>query len=245
MSAIDIMPASLARSALLAAAHAARRVTRGGKARGAQTPDASASLSVSAAADAPFDAVVIGASAGGVDVLGQLLPMLPANFGAAVLIVLHLPPASPSFLVEALADRCALPVSEPDAGEPILRGRVYIAPPDYHLLVDSDASIALSIEGPVRFSRPSIDVLMESAAAVYGARLLGVLLSGANDDGARGLAAIRAAGGTAWAQAPETAYAPQMPEAAIAAGAVNETLTPTALGARLAAWPRLLPASPG
>ncbi|MDE1144464.1 MAG: chemotaxis protein CheB [Paraburkholderia tropica] len=243
------MPGSRAKSALLAAASAALRATRGGKARSGQTAQASSAASTHASppasSDAKFDAVVIGASAGGVDVLGQLLPMLPARFGAAVLIVLHLPPASPSFLVQALGVRCALPVSEPDAGEPIQGGRVYIAPPDYHMLVDSDASVALSIEGPVRFSRPSIDVLMESAAAVYGARLLGVLLSGANDDGARGLAAIRAAGGTTWAQAPDTAYAPQMPEAAIAAGAVNETLTPTALGARLAAWPRLLPASPG
>ncbi len=187
----------------------------------------------------PFDAIVIGASAGGVDVLGQILPMLPAHFGAAVLIVLHLPPATPSFLVSALSSRCALPVAEPDAGEPICGGRVYVAPPDYHMLVDTDARVALSIGGPVRYSRPSIDVLMESAADVYGPRLLGVLLSGANDDGARGLAAIRAAGGTTWAQTPATAAAPQMPEAAIALGAVTATLTPAMLGARLAAWPEM------
>ncbi|WP_322092203.1 chemotaxis protein CheB [Paraburkholderia bannensis] len=194
------------------------------------------------AAAGPFDAVVIGASAGGVDVLGQILPMLPAHFGAAVLIVLHLPPASPSFLASALSSRCALPVAEPDAGEPIVGGRVYVAPPDYHMLVETagtQACIALSIGGPVRYSRPSIDVLMESAADVYGARLLGVLLSGANDDGARGLAAIRAAGGTTWAQTPATAAAPQMPEAAIALGAVDATLTPATLGARLAAWPQM------
>ncbi|WP_322045304.1 chemotaxis protein CheB [Paraburkholderia sp. J67] len=207
-----------------------------------QHDPATASQPASRAARAvagPFDAVVIGASAGGVDVLGQILPKLPVHFGAAVLIVLHLPPASPSFLVRALSDRCALPVAEPDAGEPIERGHVYIAPPDYHMLVDTDASIALSIAGPVRYSRPSIDVLMESAAPVYGSRLLGVLLSGANDDGARGLAAIRAAGGTTWAQTPATATAPQMPEAAIALGAVNETMTPAQLGARLAAWPEM------
>ncbi|WP_321887775.1 chemotaxis protein CheB [Paraburkholderia bannensis] len=194
------------------------------------------------AAAGPFDAVVIGASAGGVDVLGQILPMLPAHFGAAVLIVLHLPPASPSFLASALSSRCALPVAEPDAGEPIVGGRVYVAPPDYHMLAETagtQACIALSIGGPVRYSRPSIDVLMESAADVYGARLLGVLLSGANDDGARGLAAIRAAGGTTWAQTPATAAAPQMPEAAIALGAVDATLTPATLGARLAAWPQM------
>jgi len=187
-----------------------------------------------------FECVVIGASAGGVEVLGQILPAVPATFGAALLIVMHLPPASPSFLVGALGSRCALPVSEPDAGEPIRGGHVYIAPPDYHMLVDSDATVALSIEPPVRFSRPSIDVLMESAAAVYGPRLLGVLLSGANDDGARGLAAIRAAGGTTWAQAPATAVASEMPAAAIVLGAVDEALSPATLAARLAAWPKLL-----
>lgn len=195
--------------------------------------------SVGRRARGPFDCVVIGASAGGVDVLGQILPSVPASFGAALLIVMHLPPASPSFLTQALGSRCALPVSEPDAGEPLVGGHAYVAPPDYHMLVDADATVALSIEAPVRYSRPSIDVLMESAAAVYGTRLLGVLLSGANDDGTRGLAAIRAAGGTTWAQQPSTAVAPQMPEAAIASGAVTEILSPSALAARLAAWPRL------
>ena len=194
------------------------------------------------ASNGPFDAVVIGASAGGVEVLGQILPMLPRSFGAAVMIVLHLPPASPSFLLQALGNRCALPLIEPDAGTPIEGGHVYCAPSDYHMLVDRDATIALSVDEPVRFSRPSIDVLMESAASVYGTRLLGILLSGANNDGVRGLGAIRACGGTTWAQTPESASAPQMPGAAIAAGAVNESLTPAALGARLAAWPRLIPA---
>lgn len=184
----------------------------------------------------PFDAVVIGASAGGVEVLGQILPSVPRSFDAALLIVMHLPPGSPSFLVQALANLCALPVSEPDAGEPIQAGHVYVAPPDYHMLVDGDANVALSIDVPVRFSRPSIDALMESAATVYGARLLGILLTGANDDGARGLAAIRAAGGTVWAQTPESALAPRMPEAAIALGAVHETMTPAAIAGRLAAW---------
>ena len=184
----------------------------------------------------PFDVVLIGASAGGLEVLSHILPAVPASFDAAILIVLHLPPGSPSFLVPALSARCVLPVSEPDAGEPILGGHVYVAPPDYHILVDNEARVALSIEAPVRFSRPSIDVLMESAAAVFGPRLLGVLLSGANDDGARGLAAIRAKGGTAWAQEPGSATAPQMPEAAIVMGVVNETMAPGTLAARLAAW---------
>ncbi len=200
-----------------------------------------AAMPVSRAAHiAPFDAVVIGASAGGLDVLGHILPLVPASFGAALLIVMHLPPGAPSFLVEALAGRCALPVREPDAGEPIVGGHVYVAPPDYHMLLDANACVALSVDAPVRFSRPSIDVLMESAARAYGPRLLGVLLSGANDDGARGLAAIRAAGGLAWAQAPESASSPQMPQAAIAAHAVDETMTPSLLARRLAAWPTLL-----
>jgi two-component system chemotaxis response regulator CheB len=186
-----------------------------------------------------FDCVVIGASAGGFEVLGEILPRVPATFDAAMLIVLHVPPDSPSYLANALGARCALRVIEPDAGEPIVCGHVYVAPPDYHMLVDAGPSIALSTEAPVHFCRPAIDVLMESAAAVYGARVLGVLLSGANEDGARGLAAIRAAGGTTWAQTPDSALAPQMPNAAIAAGAASEIVSPTDLAARFAAWPRL------
>lgn len=188
-----------------------------------------------------FDALVIGASAGGVEVLNILLSALPAQFDAAVMVVTHLPPDSPSYLVQAFTGRCALPVIEPDAGERIVAGRVYVAPPGYHMLVEDDRTVALSTEAAVRFSRPSIDVLMESAAWVYRERLLGILLSGANDDGARGLAAVCAAGGATWAQAPDTAASPEMPGAAIDRGVVNEVLDPQTMAGRLAAWPGLSP----
>jgi two-component system chemotaxis response regulator CheB len=188
-----------------------------------------------------FDVVVIGASAGGVEALNVLLPALPAHFAAAVLVVTHLPPATPSYLLQAFRGRFALPVIEPDAGERIAPGQVYVAPPGYHMLVEVDGTVALSIEAAVRFSRPSIDVLMESAAWVYRERMLAILLSGANDDGMRGLAAVRAAGGETWAQSPETAASPQMPQAAIESGAVNEVLDPNMMAGRLAAWPQLQP----
>ncbi|NML32774.1 chemotaxis protein CheB [Paraburkholderia antibiotica] len=184
-----------------------------------------------------YDLVVIGASAGGIDALGVLLLALPARFAAAVMIVMHLPADSPSYLVPALAHRCALPLLEPDAGEPIVPGRVLVAPPGYHMLVEVDRTVALSTDAAVRFSRPSIDVLFESAAAVYRERLLAILLSGANDDGAFGLERVRAFGGTAWVQTPESAGSPEMPRAAIVRGAADAIYNPETLAAHLAALP--------
>lgn len=184
-----------------------------------------------------FELVVIGGSAGGVEVLNVLLGALPASFAPAVMIVTHLLPDSPSYLVQAFAHRCALPVLEPDANERIMPGRVHVAPPGYHMLVEVDRTVALSTDAAVRFSRPSIDVLFESAASVYGARLLAILLSGANDDGAQGLKRVRALGGTAWVQAPDTAASPEMPRAAIERGAADSIYTPETMARRLAALP--------
>jgi two-component system, chemotaxis family, protein-glutamate methylesterase/glutaminase len=192
-----------------------------------------------AGADTPtasrvFDAIAIGASAGGIEALNVILPALPAGFGAAVLVVTHLRADSPSHLPETFGYRCALPVIEPDAGETVLPGRVHFAPPGYHMLVDDTRTVALSIDSTVRFSRPSIDVLFESAAHVYRKRLLGILLSGANDDGAYGLGVIRAMGGHAWVQDPDSALSATMPRAAIERGAVDEVLSPTLMAQRLA-----------
>ncbi len=184
-----------------------------------------------------YEAVAIGASAGGVEVLGVLLGALPANFSAVVMVVVHLPANAQSHLAQALSRHCRLPTIEPDAGEPLLGGRVYLAPPDYHMLAADDGTVALSVDARVGFSRPSIDVLFESAAYRFRNRLLGVLLSGANDDGAAGLACIRAAGGTAWVQQPDSAQAPTMPRAAIARGAVDVILSPLAMASRLASLP--------
>jgi len=118
--------------------------------------------------------------------------------------------------------------------DPIEAGRVYVAPPDYHVLIEPGC-LSVSVDERVHHARPSIDVLFESAAYVYGARLLGILLSGANDDGAHGLEVIRAMGGIAWVQDPQTASSATMPRAAIARGAVDDILSPTLMAQRLAA----------
>lgn len=161
-------------------------------------------------------AVVIGASAGAIQALLKVLPCLPQGFTLPVLVVIHLPPSADSELSTLFGGKCALPVREAEDKEPISPGTIYFAPPDYHLLVEHDDTISLSTEDPVSFSRPSIDVLFESAADAWGEGVLGVILTGANEDGAAGLAAIAAAGGTALVQEPAGAYARAMPEAALA-----------------------------
>jgi two-component system, chemotaxis family, protein-glutamate methylesterase/glutaminase len=192
---------------------------------------------MTSAATGPIDAVVIGASAGGVEALNRLLPALPGDFAAAVLIVVHVRQGQPSLLPDLFSQRCALKVSEPFDKDEIAPGTIYFAPPGYHMLVESEGgeapSIALSVDPPVRFSRPSVDVLFDSAAHAYGERLLGIVLSGANDDGAHGARAIVEAGGRCWAQDPQTCFAPAMPLAAIAAGA-HEILTLDQMAMRLA-----------
>jgi len=157
-----------------------------------------------------IEAIVIGASAGGVEALGLILPCLPAKFRPSLLIVLHLPRERPSLLVDIYEKRCALPIREADDKEPIEPGTVYFAPPDYHMLVERNRQIALSTEEPVHFSRPSVDVLFESAADVFGSRLLGVILTGANEDGAAGLHAVHRAGGVTVVQQPDSAKVPLM-----------------------------------
>lgn len=166
---------------------------------------------------ARYDAIVIGASAGGVEALGVLLPALPASLRVAVLIVLHQPRDRPSLLVDVFAARCALPLREAEDKEPVCTGAVYFAPPDYHLLVDPGPRIALSVDPPVNFSRPSIDVLFESAAELWGPRLLAVLLTGANDDGAAGIVSVARHRGTTVVQSPADARHAAMPASALAA----------------------------
>jgi two-component system, chemotaxis family, protein-glutamate methylesterase/glutaminase len=163
----------------------------------------------------PYEGVVVGASAGGVEALSRLLPALPARCPASVFVVLHLPRERPSLLVEVFQPHCVLPVREAQDKEPAAPGTVYVAPPDYHLLVDEGPQIALSTDELVHFSRPSIDVLFESAADVYGARLLGIVLTGSSPDGAEGLAAVQRAGGGAVVQRPDSARVPTMVEAAL------------------------------
>ncbi|MDB5800522.1 MAG: chemotaxis protein CheB [Rhodocyclales bacterium] len=170
---------------------------------------------VSSAASA-IDAIVIGTSAGGVEALSVLLPALPATLRAAVFIVMHLPRERPSLLAEIFRAKCACPVSEAQDKEPVLPGSVYFAPPDYHLLIDKGPHLALSTDELVNYSRPAIDVLFESAADIYRERLLGIILTGANQDGAAGLKAVHRLGGTALVQRPDSAQASLMPQSAIA-----------------------------
>lgn len=185
----------------------------------------------------PWDAIVIGGSSGAIDGLNVLLPALPARLCAAVIVVLHLPRDRRSLLVDIFRERCALPVLEAEDQLWIQPGHLYFAPPDYHLLVDQGPRLALSVGAPVHFSRPSIDVLFESAADCYGDRLMGILLSGANEDGARGLAAIEASGGYAVVQSPESSSMPTMPLAALARLAERHPLAPAEIAAMLAQLP--------
>jgi two-component system chemotaxis response regulator CheB len=174
---------------------------------------------------ARIDCIVIGCSAGGVEALAELLPALPVTFRPSVFIVLHLPRERPSLLVEIFEKRCARPVREADDKEPIEPGTIYFAPPDYHMLVEKDGQIAFSADEPVHFSRPSIDVLFESAADVYGERLLGIILTGGNEDGAAGLQAVHRAGGVTVVQQPDSAKVPLMVVSALQRGPADFVLS--------------------
>ena len=183
-----------------------------------------------------IDAVAIGASAGGVELLSVLLAALPADCRASFFIVVHIPRERPSLLPEVFGAKCALPVREAEDKEPVQPGTVYFAPPDYHLLVDRGPAFALSSDEPVHFSRPSIDVLFDSAADIYGERLLGLILTGANQDGAEGLAAVGRAGGRTVVQEPGGAAVPFLPEAALQQGPVDFVLSLTQLQELFANW---------
>ena len=162
-------------------------------------------------------AVVIGASAGGLEALSSVLGALPADFPVPVIVVQHQAPHARSQLGPILASRCRLRVSSADEKDVPQPGVIYLAPPNYHLLIELDGSLSLSVDERVNFSRPAIDVTFESAADCYGPDLIGVVLTGASSDGAAGLRKIKRAGGIAIVQDPRTAYASTMPEAAKAA----------------------------
>lgn len=171
-----------------------------------------------------IEAVVIGVSAGGLNALTTLVPPLPKDFGIALVIVQHLTEGSDDLLVRHLDGISAIRVKEADEKEAILPGTAYVAPAGYHLLVENDKTFSLSVEAPVNFARPSVDVLFESAADVYADRLAGLILTGTNSDGALGLNAVKRAGGLALVQDPDTAESPPMPNAAIAATQVDHIL---------------------
>lgn len=181
-------------------------------------------------------AIVVGGSAGGLEALRVLLPGLPAPLGVPVLVVLHVS-ADAKNAWSLLFERSLVHVLEPEDKDLALPGNVYIAPPNYHMLVDASGRLQLSVDERVHFARPSIDVLFESAAFAYGPHVLGILLSGANADGAAGLSAIARAGGATWVQAPETATARMMPKSAIDAVPGAAVLTPAEMARALRAAP--------
>ena len=162
-----------------------------------------------------IEALVIGGSAGGVDALIGLLPALPEGYALPVVCILHVPADRESRLAELFDERAALPVREARDKEPIEPGTVYFAAPGYHLSVEHDRTFSLSCEPPVHFARPAIDVLMESAADAWGPALAGILLTGANHDGAAGIRRIGECGGLTIVQDPREAQSPTMPEQAV------------------------------
>ena len=161
--------------------------------------------------------VVVGGSAGAVEVLQRLTSKLTTSFAPAMVVVLHMPPGSRSVFHELLAAPSRPPMKVAEDKEPIAPGSIYFATPGYHLLVEGGGTFALSLDEPVHFSRPSIDVLFETAAEAYGDRVLGIILSGANSDGAEGLRAIAEAGGATVVQQPTSAEVPTMPQSALGA----------------------------
>lgn len=162
-----------------------------------------------------YKAIVIGTSFGGLEALKLILPRFEKNFPLPVIIVLHIGGHSNDVFVNFLNDACQLTVKEVESNEPVFPGFIYFAPPNYHLLIEDNYTFSLSTDEKLNFSRPSIDVLFESAAWVYRHELIGVVLTGANSDGANGLKIIKEMGGKTIIQNPCDAIAPIMPRAAL------------------------------
>lgn len=187
------------------------------------------------------EVIVIGASAGAIAALSAILPTLPTDFPLPVLVVVHLPPDGRSSIAQLFASQCRVVVKDAEDKEEIRGGTVYFAPPDHHLLVDPDLRTSLSRDEAVLYSRPSIDVLFTSAADAYGDGVLGIMLSGANNDGSAGLQAVIAAGGNGLVQDPATAEAYAMPRAALEASPTAHALPLSAIAAVLLGFTEKIP----
>jgi len=183
-----------------------------------------------------YEIVVIGTSWGGLLALKELVRGLPASFGLPVVVVQHRHRQSDNLLSILLQDQTSLPVCEIEDKAPITPGHVHVAPADYHVLIE-DGYFSLTTEAPVAYSRPSIDVTFESVADQYGARAVGVVLTGANADGSRGLKRIADRGGLAIVQMPQTAESPAMPTAAVRTVPQARVLTIEDIARALAALP--------
>jgi two-component system chemotaxis response regulator CheB len=186
-------------------------------------------------------AIVAGGSAGAIEALTSILPALPVDFSIPIAITLHVHPNKPSHLAQVLGMHSALLVKEAEDKEPLLPCTVYLAPPNYHLLLEAQGYFSLSVDDPVLYSRPAIDVLFDSAADAFGPGLVGLLLTGASEDGARGLARIQRAGGVTLVQSPETAAVPVMPQAALRLFAPDHVLPLDEIGPFLARLDRRSP----
>ncbi len=171
-----------------------------------------------------YEAIVIGVSSGGMITLNTILRHLPSDFALSIIIVQHQHPESDDFIAKFLDDRCSLTVKQADEKESILPGVIYIAPPNYHLLVEEDKTLSLSTNKRVHYARPSIDILFESAADVFGEKLVGIILTGANEDGSHGIRKIKESGGLTIVQDPDTAEVDTMPKAAIASTKIDYIL---------------------
>jgi two-component system chemotaxis response regulator CheB len=169
--------------------------------------------------------VAIGASAGGVTALLEILPLLPADFAFPVVVVVHQPAGHQSLLADFFGRKCLVRVAEAFDKAPLEPGHVYFSPADYHLMIEKDLTVVLSVDEPVNFSRPSIDVLLESAASSVGPGLLAVILTGNNADGAVGMKAVREAGGLGWVQSPSSAQAATMPQSTLWHAGADAVLT--------------------
>lgn len=180
-----------------------------------------------------YSAVVIGVSAGGMNALGEILPLLPEDFPLPIIIVQHVSPQSDNYMIRHFNKLSKIEVKEADEKEQIKPGVAYFAPPNYHLLVEEDFTFSLSTEGRVNFSRPSIDVLFESALDAYCSNLIGIILTGANNDGSKGLKKIKDCGGLAIVQDPDDAEVSAMPEAALRTTKVDHVLKVSRIAAFL------------
>ena len=180
-----------------------------------------------------YEAVVVGVSSGGMEVLSTILPLLPSDFEFPIIIVQHMHSSSDNYLAQSLDKKSRIAVVEAHEKDVIKGGTAYIAPPNYHLLIELDRTFTLDVSPRVNYARPSIDVLFESAADVYGDKLIGIILTGANFDGCQGLKMIKERGGVAIVQDPATAQAVSMPREAIAVTAVDFILPPKGIAAML------------
>ena len=184
------------------------------------------------------NAVAIGASAGGVTALRALLSALPNDFPAPIAVVQHVASESRADVALVYGGGGGVGAREGEDKASLRPGEAVFAPPGYHMLIESDGSIALSVEEPVRHSRPSIDVMFESVARAYGPRAIAVLLTGANEDGAAGIAAVKAAGGRCIVQDPQDAEWPMMPAAALALSVPDAILPLSRIAGALVEWTR-------